>query len=102
MKITLLAKFLFDALSFAANPEKTMLQKQQKRGDPFCLQLTPKQAVWMSGTPEAIQEVFTAPIDIFGSLAAEPIEALLGAKSLLILENQEHLREKSIMTPAFH
>lgn len=102
MFITQLTKFLFDAGSFAFNPERVMHYYQNKYGDPFCFQMSPKKSIWVSGKPEAMYEIFTAKPDVFGSLEADPIEALLGSRSLLILEGKNHLCEKRVMSPAFH
>jgi len=101
MYINQLCKFLLDAGSFAYNPESAMRKYQKKLGDPFRFQMSPKQSIWVSGTPMATKEIFTAKPEIFGPLAADPIESLMGPKSLLILEGQNHLREKVTMSPAF-
>ena len=103
MLIKKLATFLLHTGQFALNPEKTMLYYQEKRGDPFYFQLNPKNGVWVSGTPAAAQELFSAKINTYARLSpADAIETLLGPGSMILLSGQNHLQEKQCMGPAFH
>lgn len=95
-------KFLYHISTFANNPGKAMQTQQLKQGDPFYLQLEPKDGVWVSGTPEAAKEIFKASPDTFAPFAANPIKTLLGPGSLLLLGGQRHICEKKAMSPVYH
>lgn len=96
-------QFLLHTGQFAYSPEKTMRHYQNKLGDPFYLQLNPQQGIWVSGTPEAAREIFTAKANNYAKPSpADAIETLLGAGSMLLLSGQHHLQEKQCMSPAFH
>lgn len=103
MLIQNLSKFVLHAGQFANNPEKTMIYYQKKLGDPFYFHLNPKQGVWVSGTPAAAQEIFTAKTTMYAKPSpTDAIETLLGPGSMILLCGKHHLQERQCMAPAFH
>jgi cytochrome P450 len=53
--------------------------------------------------PALVREVFRAPPDrLRAGEANEPLGAALGMRSLLLLDGDEHLRQRRLMLPPFH
>jgi cytochrome P450 len=57
----------------------------------------------MLADPAAIREVFTAPADlVHAGDANEILRPALGASSVLLLDEAQHLHQRKLMLPAFH
>jgi cytochrome P450 len=58
----------------------------------------------MLADPDEAREMFTAPADTLhpGEAAADILEAILGANSVILLDEQAHLEQRKLMLPAFH
>ena len=56
------------------------------------------------GDPAAIREVFTGDAHVFhvGGVRSRILSPLLGEHSLLLLDEDKHMRERKLMLPAFH
>jgi cytochrome P450 len=53
--------------------------------------------------PAEIKEVFGAPPDVLApGLGGKVLEPILGARSVLVLDGDDHLRQRRLMLPAFH
>lgn len=53
--------------------------------------------------PAEIKEMFGAAPDVLEpGLGGKVLEPLLGARSVLVLDGQDHLRQRRLMLPAFH
>jgi cytochrome P450 family 110 len=63
--------------------------------------LTPPYVIFSN--PKAIEKVFTADPDIFeASQRTLPIKALIGDKSVVLLDGIEHRRHRKLIMPPFH
>jgi cytochrome P450 len=59
--------------------------------------------VAMTGHPDHIRSLFTAPPELVPTLAAEsPLRPVLGPHSVLTANGPSHLRQRKLLLPAFH
>ena len=93
---------LVEALSLALDPEGYFDRAQKDRGDPFVVRLPSVGEVLVTGHPEGAREVFSSPQDAFEPLRENPVEPLLGRRSLILLAGERHRAERRLMTPPFH
>ena len=56
----------------------------------------------LTGTPEGIQEIFTAPPHMFASYSAPFLAPLFGEHSVLLLDGAAHKRGRAVLMPPFH
>jgi len=90
-------------LGWLRDPEGSLDAWSRRYGDPFTLRLTrfpPFVATW---DPANVKAIFTGDHDVLRSGEANAIlRAMLGPRSLLLLDGDEHLRERRLMLPPFH
>jgi cytochrome P450 len=76
---------------------------QRRYGDPFTLKITGLGTIVALGKPADIKTLFKAgPGVLDAGSGNKPIEILLGKKSLLTLDGDEHLRQRKLLLPPFH
>src|SRR4051794_15084273 len=57
----------------------------------------------MISDPEEIKQVFTAPADVLHpGEGARVLEPVIGANSVILLDEAAHLEQRKLMLPAFH
>jgi len=88
-------------MAFARDPFGTLQKYAGRYGDPFTLKLFTGPIV-LTGTPEGIQEIFTAPPQIFASNSIPFLAPLTGERSVLMLDGAPHRRERTLLMPPFH
>ncbi len=73
-------------------------------GDTFTLRLPGSSPVVFFSHPDAIRAIFTGDEEDLraGEANATRLESILGKHSLLLLDGQEHLRERRMLQPPFH
>jgi cytochrome P450 len=92
----------WQALRWIVRPEATLLAARARFGDVFTLQLPFGKRVVLAD-PEAIKAVFTGDPDLFRAGEANaPLEPVLGASSILLLDGSAHLRQRRLLLPPFH
>jgi cytochrome P450 family 135 len=75
---------------------------RDRYGEAFTVNIEPRQWV-MLGDPADVRTVFTAgPERTNAGEANEILRPTLGSHSLLLLDGEEHLRQRKLMLPAFH
>jgi len=76
---------------------------QDRYGDIFTLKIAYEGTWVMLGDPDAVKQVFTGDPRVFhageGNQIAEP---LLGANSLLVLDEKAHMSQRKLLLPPFH
>ncbi|AFY48695.1 cytochrome P450 [Nostoc sp. PCC 7524] len=90
-------------VQWISNPLQLMEASAKAHGECFTLWLTNQQPMVFLSNPQAIQEIFTKPleqIDARGS--AQILQPLLGDNSLLLLSGETHQRQRRLLTPPFH
>ena len=92
---------VWQTIAFARDPFGTVLRYARRYGDPFTLKLPPGPLV-LTGTPEGIREIFTAPAQTFASYSTPFLAPLVGEHSVLLLDGAAHKRERTLLLPPFH
>jgi cytochrome P450 family 135 len=97
------ASVAWQTAAWITRPGPFMERCRRRYGDIFTLHLPATGNVVFLSDPEAIKQVFTASADVLrageGNAALEPV---LGKRSLLLLDGQDHLRHRRLMLPSFH
>ncbi|QLE58723.1 cytochrome P450 [Nostoc sp. TCL26-01] len=85
------------------NPLQLMEASAKAQGDCFTLWLTNKQPMVFLSNPQAIQQLFTTPLEQLDARgSAQLLQPLLGENSLLLLSGETHQRQRKLLTPPFH
>lgn len=91
----------WQTIAFARDPFGTLHRYARRYGDPFTLKL-PMGPHVLTGTPEGIREIFTAPPQTFASNSTSFLSPLVGDHSVLLLDGAAHKRERALLLPPFH
>src|SRR5262245_38910534 len=90
-------------LWFVTRPVEYFERCRARYGDHFTLRLPTTPTVVLMDDPVALRDIFTGDDDTLhageGTMILRP---LLGARSLLLLDGERHLRERRMMLPPFH
>jgi cytochrome P450 family 135 len=85
-----------------ARPQAYAARQRVRYGEVFTARIDPIPWV-MLGDPDDVRTVFTAgPQRTNAGEANEILRPTLGSHSLLLLDGEEHMRERKLMLPAFH
>ncbi len=78
-------------------------QRQRERfGDVFTITFDGEPLVFLAD-PQDVRTVFTGGAEVMhAGEANQPLEPVVGARSILLLDEREHLRERRLMLPPFH
>lgn len=75
----------------------------QRYGGIFTFQVVGRRPYVVVSDPQAIKEIFTAPLEYFDSgKANQAFRPLLGNNSLLLLDGSCHQRQRRLLIPPFH
>jgi hypothetical protein len=90
-------------LRFWNRPEPFLHGCRARYGDVFTVDVQPNGRLVFIADPALVKQVFTGPTDLFhageGNVLLAPV---LGDRSLLLLDEDEHLRTRRTMLPPFH
>jgi cytochrome P450 len=76
---------------------------RHRYGDAFTLRISHAGTWVVLSDPADVKRVFTAPPDTMGaSPASAVIEPLLGRRSVMLLDEPEHLARRKVILPPFH
>jgi cytochrome P450 len=92
---------IIQAMRFAKEPDSFFRDLRQSQGDPFYLKLPAIGEIVCSAKAEAAQEVFALPTEVLSAVPGNPVEPLLGTKSLILQEGAVHRRQRKLIGPAF-
>jgi cytochrome P450 len=88
---------------FVARPIECLERCHRRFGDYFTLRLIGLGTTVFVADPAGIKAIFTGDPKILHAGEGNAIlEPLLGAKSVLLLDEQAHIRKRRLMLPAFH
>jgi cytochrome P450 len=84
-------------------PLPFMRAQQRRHGDVFTIHLI-REGKWVVvSDPDLVKQVFTAPAAVLhageGNRILEPI---LGSRSVLLLDEDDHMRQRKLLLPPFH
>ena len=89
-------------VDWLARPQVYAARQRGRYGEVFTARIDPVPWV-MLGDPDDVRTVFTAgPERTNAGEANEILRPTLGSHSLLLLDGQEHMRQRKLMLPAFH
>ena len=90
-------------LQWVFNPLQLMATSAKAYGDVFRLSLIKNQPFVLFSHPQAIQQIFTAPLEqLDGSGSNQLLQPLLGKNSVILLSGTPHQRQRRLLTPPFH
>ncbi|MCY1016599.1 cytochrome P450 [Pyxidicoccus sp. MSG2] len=91
------------SLMWRARPYELLRSCREKLGDAFTLDLGSHGTYAMFSHPDALRDIFSAdPAVLHAGEGNVVLRPLLGAHSLLLLEEKPHQRERRMLGPAFH
>ncbi|NEE04512.1 cytochrome P450 [Phytoactinopolyspora halotolerans] len=90
--------------AFAVRRAQWLPALRARYGDVFCLRLIPRgRVVVVLSRPDDIRAVFSAPTDVVHTGEGNTImAAVMGENSLMVLDEDDHLRLRKQLMPAFH
>ncbi|WP_375766482.1 cytochrome P450 [Archangium gephyra] len=88
---------------WVAHPLRFMEESVQRYGDSFVMQFPNTPPFLFTRDVEMVRQLFTGkPEDLYVGPVNRVLESVVGKNSLLLLDDQEHIRERRMMTPPFH
>jgi cytochrome P450 len=94
---------LAQTLAFIRSPASFMGAAREKHGDVFTVRMAGAPPFVVVADPAAIRDVFTGPADVMlAGVANAPLGTMLGPRSVLLLDREEHLAERRRLLPPFH
>jgi cytochrome P450 family 110 len=92
---------MLQTAGFARDPFGALQKYVRRYGDPFTLRLLTGPIV-LTGDPESIQALLTAPAQTFTSNSISFLKPLVGEHSVLLLGGAAHRRARALLMPPFH
>ncbi len=91
------------AMRFLLRGPHFLAAAHRRYGDSFTIRLNTGRTVVITCDPEIVKQVFTGnPDDLHAGAGNVVLKPLLGARSVLLLDGAEHLRQRRLMLPPFH
>lgn len=91
------------AIGWARRPYPFMKRCQERFGDTFTLRILHSGTWVFLCDPEDVKRVFTAPSDSLGMALANPLLLpVLGPRSVMLMEEPDHMTRRRMMLPPFH
>ncbi|WP_205696423.1 cytochrome P450 [Conexibacter sp. SYSU D00693] len=90
-------------LAWATRPVPFLLRCQEQFGDAFTIRIGTEPPWAVLAHPDMVRDVFTADPEVARAGEANAIlEPVLGARSVLLVDGREHLRQRRLLLPPFH
>jgi cytochrome P450 len=87
---------------WVARPTTLMRRAQARYGEPFTLRLAWSDAPMVfTSDPAEIKRVYASP-ELRAGASSTFLEPFAGPRSILVLDGEEHLKERRLMLPPFH
>src|ERR671933_185727 len=94
---------VLQTLGWWTRPNAYLEKCRAKYGKRFTLRLLGSPPFVPISDPEAIKEIFQAPPEVLHpGEGAKILEPVVGAYSLILLDEEPHLEQRKLLTPAFH
>jgi cytochrome P450 len=92
------------ALLWLKQPTRLLEHCARRYGDVFTLRLPLGTDLVQISSPELVRTVFGGSNDVLraGEANATILEPIVGPNSVLVLDGPEHLRQRKLISPAFH
>jgi cytochrome P450 len=92
---------LRQTLAFAASPYGFLTRCHRELGDYFTLRLIGQPPMVWIADADAVRAIFSLPRDGFRN-ASDDVSLVIGDRSVLFMDGDEHRRERQLLMPAFH
>jgi cytochrome P450 len=93
----------YTTLGWAARPGPFMNRLHRRYGDVFTLRVASEDPWVMLADPAHVKQVFTGdPRLLHAGAANKVLRPILGPKSVLLLDEGEHMEQRKLMLPPFH
>jgi cytochrome P450 len=90
-------------LGFWSRPTTFLESARRRYGHRFSFRLIGQPQLVIVSDPQEIREVFQAPPDVLHpGEGARILEPIVGANSVILLDEEPHLEQRKLMLPAFH
>ncbi len=94
---------LIQSIGFWTRPLAFMRQCRERYGKRFTIRLPLSPPFVMLTDPDEVKQVFTAPPDVLRpGEGARVLEPVVGANSVILLDEDAHMEQRKLMLPAFH
>lgn len=94
---------LLQVFQWAMRPTIFLNDCSRRFGDIFTIKLPGSRVTVFVSHPEALEQIFSAPIGTFrSSQGSEIFQPIVGNYSLMILDGRPHQRQRKLLTPPFH
>jgi cytochrome P450 len=94
---------VLQAVGFWTRPFAFLRQCRERYGKRFTIRLPMSPPFVMLTDPAEVKEVFTAPPEVLHpGQGARVLEPVVGANSVLLLDEGAHMEQRKLMLPAFH
>jgi cytochrome P450 len=91
------------AVGFWTRPFAFLRQCRERYGKRFTIKLPGAPPFVMLTDPAEVKEIFTAPPDVLRpGEGARVLEPIVGANSVILLDEGAHMEQRKLMLPAFH
>jgi cytochrome P450 len=91
------------SLGFWSRPTAFLERCRARYGTPFTIRLPGQPPIVMISDPEQIKQIFQAPPDVLHpGEGAKILEPIVGAYSVILLDEGPHLQQRKLLLPAFH
>jgi cytochrome P450 len=88
---------------FLLQPGKFLEDCRDRYGTPFTVRLSSQRTIVITDDPAVIKQVFTSdPTKLLAGVANVVLQPLLGPRSVLTLDDPEHMRQRKLLLPPFH
>ena len=90
-------------LEWVVDPQRFMRRNGRRFGKAFTARLGPQANVVFLSTPAAVRDVFHGPPEHLNMGDINGLfRRVLGRNSLLVIDGEEHLRQRKLLLPPFH
>jgi cytochrome P450 len=94
---------LLQTIGWWSRPTAFMERCRTRYGGRFTIRLLGQSPFVVISDPDEIKQLFMAPPDVLHpGEGAEILEPIVGANSVILLDEDPHLRQRKLMLPAFH
>ena len=94
---------LIQSIGFWSRPLAFLERCRAAYGKRFTIRLPLAPPFVMISDPEELKQVFTAPADVLHpGEGARVLEPVVGANSVILLDEAAHMEQRKLMLPAFH
>ncbi len=84
-------------------PQQFLVRQRERFGDVFTVQVIDDHPLVVLGDPEDIRTIFTGSAEAMHAGEANTLlEPVLGSRSILLLDEAEHLRQRRLLLGPFH